>query len=555
MLKSLQVRNFVLIDSLDISFPAGLSIISGQTGAGKSILLGAVSLVLGSRADSSMVGEGGDSCVVEAEFETGDDAVRSIIDSEDLDWNDGRLVIRRVLNRSGRSRSFVNDEPVQVALLSRIASRLIDIHSQHQNLLLSDKKYQLSLLDYYAGNRELLAKYRILYSDLAADEKKAAAMSAEIEELGRQKDYNESRLAQLEAAKLRDGELEEIEEEQKNLANAEEIRDSLYTAENLLDPGEEESGRESVDSSLKEAAKLLEKAGRFVSSASDLSKRLESARFEIDDILDSLRTLEAGVVISPERLAAVEARMALLYDLKSKFRCPDIPSLIKERDRLSSMVLGGEELEEKLRKLNEKIDADRMKLRELADELHESRASAAPAFSSAVQDLIRSLELGQAVFSVSLSEGELSSDGRDSVSFLFSAAGRNPADVSKCASGGEISRIMLCLKFMMARYTAMPTMIFDEIDTGVSGSVADKMGSMICRMGEYMQVFAITHLPQVAAKGNAHYLVSKDISDGRAATSIREISGDERVMEIARMLSGSSISPEAVANAKALLKS
>lgn len=552
MLKSLSVSNFVLIDSLDISFPAGLGIITGQTGAGKSILLGALSLVLGSKADASMVGERADTCVVEAIFATEDEAVRLIVEEQELDWNEGNLTIRRVLNRSGRSRSFINDEPVQLAVLSRIASRLVDIHSQHQNLLLTDRRYQLRLLDYYAGNGELLSSFKQCYDILSKEEKELSSLEKQISEISSQRDYAQARLQQLEDAHLREGEQEEIEEEQKNLANAEEIKGYLYDAGNILSPEDEDL--RSVDQSLKEAARLLEKAGRFVDSATSLASRLESSRLEIDDILDSLRTIENGVVVSPDRLAQVEERMSLLYDLENKFSCPDVASLIKERDRLSGMLLSSDELEEKRAALEKQIASDREQLDALSDKLHASRQTAIPAFSNAIQTLLRSLELEDAVFSVNLMSSELSSTGRDEVMYLFSASGKNPVDVAKCASGGEMSRIMLCLKAMMARYTAMPTMVFDEIDSGVSGSVADKMGSMICGMGEDMQVLVITHLPQVAAKGDAHFLVSKTISGGKATTAIKEISGKERVMEIARMLSGSEITPEAVANAKSLLK-
>lgn len=554
MLKSLQVKNYVLIDSLDISFPAGLSIITGQTGAGKSILLGALSLALGAKADASMVGSSGDGCAVEAVFETADPSVRAIIDGEGLDWNGGTLTVRRVVNRSGRSRAFVNDEPVQLAVLGLIAGRLVDIHSQHQNLLLADRKYQLSLLDHYSGNGDLLAAYREVYSRLSSEEKEYDGICARLAELDRQKDYNSSMLGQLQDANLRDGELEELEREQKALANAGEIRDSLYSAENLLAPVDEDEGR-SLVAAMKEAVRLLEKTGRVVAEAGELGGRLESARLEIDDILETLRQLESRTVVSPERLDEVEARMSMIYGLMRKFACSDVPGLIAERDRLAGLVSGSEELEEKKVLLEKRIVSDRHELESLAGKLHASRASHSREFASRVQEMIRSLEIEQAVFSLSLEEGPLTADGMDTVTYLFSSTGKNPVDVARCASGGEISRIMLCLKSLMAEFAAMPTLVFDEIDTGVSGSVADKMGSMICRMGGSMQVFAITHLPQVAAKGDAHYLVSKEVSAGAASTVIREISGEDRVQEIGRMLSGSAITPEAVANARALMRS
>lgn len=552
MLKSLQVKNFVLIDSLEINFPAGLSIITGQTGAGKSILLGAISLVLGSKADASMVGESGDNCVVEAEFEMDDESVRAAVEEEGLEWDGGNLVVRRVLNRSGRSRSFINDEPVQVGVLSRISSHLIDIHSQHQTLLLSNKAYQLSMLDHYAGNTGLLDECREIYTRLNSRLRELSELKSQIDAVAQQSEYNEARFRQLDQAKLVDGELEELEAEQKRLANAEEIRQNLFEAEDLLSPGDEE--RRPIDSMLKDVARFLERAGKYLDGTSQIAERVESSRLELDDILSEIQSLSSSVDVAPDRLEKVEARMSLMYELMRKFGCSDIASLIAERERLSGLVFGSEALEERYHDLEKLIADDRARLEKVAGKLHESRSKSMVSFSNAIQDSVRSLEMEQAVFQVSLAETEMSASGKDGITFLFSASGRNPVDVSKCASGGEMSRIMLCLKAMMARYTNMPTMVFDEIDTGVSGSVADKMGSMICNMGADMQVFAITHLPQVAAKGDAHYLVSKSISqDGKATTAINQLSGDDRVMELARMLSGSVITPEAIANAKSLI--
>ncbi len=553
MLKSLQVKNYVLIDSLDIDFPAGLNIITGQTGAGKSILLGAISLVLGSKADASMVGESGDTCVVEAEFEIEDEILQSAIEEAGIDWNGGSLLVRRVLNRSGRSRSFINDEPVQLGVLAKISTHLVDIHSQHQTLLLNNKAYQLSMLDHYAGNSALLSACRECYTRLNSRLKELSELKAKMDAISQQKEYNEACFRQLDEAKLSVGELEELEEEQKRLANASEIRQNLAGALDAMDPEDDEL--RSMDSVLKDVVRLLEKTGVYLNPALSLASRIESARLELDDALSEIQSLENSVDVSPDRLEAVESRMSLIYDLLRKFSCTDVGSLIAERERLGALVFGNEAMEERLHELEKLIDRDRQELDDISGKLHDARAAKAGDFSSAIQNSVRSLEMEQAVFHAILSETEVSATGKDAISFVFSASGRNPADVAKCASGGEMSRIMLCLKAMMARYTNMPTMVFDEIDTGVSGSVADKMGSMICKMGEDMQVFAITHLPQVAAKGNAHYLVSKSVTpEGKAITAISQLSGDDRVMELARMLSGSAITPEAVANAKSLIK-
>ena len=552
MLRSLQIRNYVLIDSLDIPFPAGLLIITGQTGAGKSILLGALSLVLGAKADASMVGESADNCIVEAEFETEDPQLRERVEAAGLDWNGGSLTIRRVLGRTGRSRSFVNDEPVTLPVLSSLSERLLDIHSQHQTLLLNDRGFQLSMLDHYAGDTALLEACRDVWQRLGSLRKQAEEVAQRLSRLALERDFNETLFRQLEAARLRDGELEELEDEQKRLANAEEIKEGLFAVETLLG-GDGERG--SLDGLLKETVRQLDKTSRFVGPAKELAARVESVRLELDDILSEVTGLENGVEANPDRLETVEDRMSLLYDLMKKHGTSTVAGLVARRDALSEAIYDSDALEDGRIRLEKEIAAAEEEHAALCRKLHEARSKAAGPFAAAIQEKLRFLELDRAVFEVSLSEGRPGPSGSDDILFLFSSTGRNPVDVARCASGGELSRIMLCLKAMMARYAHMPTMIFDEIDTGVSGSVADRMGSMICEMGRDMQVFAITHLPQVAAKGEAHYLVSKETApDGRTVSVIRQLTGESRVREIARMLSGSEVTPEAVANAESLLK-
>ena len=553
MLQTLQVRNYVLIDSLDISFPAGLLIITGQTGAGKSVLLGALSLALGAKADASMMGEGEGNCIVEAGFVVGEDAqAREIVESQGLDWNDGHLTLRRVLGRSGRTRSFLNDEPVTLPVLTALSGRLLDIHSQHQTQLLSDRSYQLLMLDLYAGNAGLLADCRRCWRDLGTLQAQEEAVTERLRRLALEKDFNESLFDQLEAARLRDGELEELESEQKQLANAEEIKEGLYAVCNLLSGDGE---RPSLDTLLKEAARQLGRTARYLDPAAPLAERLESVRLELDDILSEVSALEESVTVSPGRLEVVESRMSQLYDLMKKHGVRSVADLMARRDELSVSLFDATALEGERDRLIREIEAARQRYATLSGRLHAAREKAAGPFAEAVTEKLRFLELDGCLFSVQLAGGTPGPAGTDAVSFLFSATGRNLIDVARCASGGERSRIMLSLKALMARYTQMPTMVFDEIDTGVSGSVADRMGTMICEMGRDMQVFAITHLPQVAAKGEAHYLVTKDVlPDGRAVTGIGQITGDARVREIARMLSGSAVTPEAVANAESLLK-
>ena len=550
MLRSLQVRNYVLIDSLEIDFPEGLVIITGQTGAGKSILLGALGLVLGGKADASLVGAHGDTCVVEADFTVGpDEVLRTLMAENDLEGD--MLTIRRTLNRTGRSRSFVNDEPVSLPVLQALSERLIDIHSQHQTLRLADPAFRMAMLDHYAssvipGSTGNLAACKTAWNNLQDIRKELSEVTDRLQRLGAEKDYNEALFGQLEAAKLRDGEMEELETEQKQLAHAEELKEFLNNCEDILSPADD---RSPLTAQLKEAEKQAARAARFIPSLEPLVQRMESARLELEDIADELESTNARIDISPDRLEQVEDRMSLLYDLMKKHGVQTVGDLIAVRERLSEALFDSTALEEKRVELEKSLAQAKKAYAAVADALHDAREKASEGFASAILASLTFLELDHAVFRVELSEAAEGPTGRDAVRFLFSSTGKAPQDLAKVASGGELSRIMLSLKAMMARYTAMPALIFDEIDTGVSGSAADKMGSMICRMGEDMQVFAITHLPQVAAKGSAHYLVTKE----NDVTAIQLLSREGRVRELARLLSGSVITDAAMANAEALL--
>ena len=554
MLTRLQVRNYVLIDSLEIDFPEGLIIITGQTGAGKSILLGALALVTGAKADASMLSDGADNCVVEAEFDAVDESMRELLEENEVEWDEGHLIIRRVVNRSGRSRAFVNDSPVPVTVLQEIASKLIDIHSQHQTLLLSDKRFQLDILDYYAGNMPKREECASAWRELGAMRSALAVLEGKIARIASDRDYNEAQFRQLESASLREGELEELEEEQKMLANAEEIKSGLCAVEEMFTAASSTESL-SLDASLKESVKILSRISRYLPSVTELAGRIDSCRLELDDILSEISDMNARTDISETRLEEVESRMSMIFGLLKKHGCADEAELIALRDKLSEELFDSAKLEEEAEDLRNEISALEARLALAADQLHASRSKVTADFAEAIASSIHDLELPYAVFEVEIIDAPMSATGRDMVQFRFSATGRNAVDVARCASGGEMSRIMLSLKAMMARYTAMPTLIFDEIDTGVSGSVADKMGSMICRMGEHMQVFAITHLPQVAAKGNAHYLVSKEINPDTsvAVSTISRLTDRERVMEVARMLSGSVLTEAAIANAESLL--
>ncbi|MCQ2171622.1 MAG: DNA repair protein RecN [Bacteroidales bacterium] len=552
MLGSLHIENYILIDSLDISFPEGLVIITGQTGAGKSILLGALSLVAGAKADATMISDGKDSCVVEAEFDGADEKVRSLLDENDVEWDDGHLIIRRVVNRSGRSRCFVNDCPVTVQLLADLSASLVDVHSQHKSLLLTDHAFQLSILDHYAGNAELVAGCRSEWQNLQGLRSQLASLKDKLQRADAESDYVSAQYRQLEAAGLRAGELEELEAEQKSLAGAEQIKEALSAVSDLFDPSSDD--RAGIAAGLREAQRQLERLAKFLPEASDLAGRLESSRIELEDISSEVGSLDRKIDLSPEHLEAVDNRLSLLYTLLKKHGCNTVEELVSVRDGFANAVSDNDTLAERIEDLEKEVASATIRYDRLCEELHSRRTASAGGFADAILDDLRFLELDRSAFSVSVQPCAPGACGKDAAAFLFSATGANPQDVSKCASGGEISRIMLCLKAMMAKFVGMPTLIFDEIDTGVSGSVADKMGRMICRMGGDMQVFSITHLPQVAAKGSAHYVVSKEIgADGVAHSSIRKVEGAQRVNEIARLLSGATITDAAVANAKSLL--
>jgi len=551
VLHSLHIRNYILIDALDIEFPEGLVIITGQTGAGKSILLGALSLLAGARADASLIPEGADSCVVEAEFAGQDEALDALLAGADVEADGGSLLIRRVVSRSGRSRSFINDCPVPVGLLQEVAARLVDIHSQHKSLLLTDPRFQLSVLDHFAGNGARLDACREAWHALQDGRTRLKAAQDERDRLEADREYNEAQWRQLDEAKLVPGELESLEEEQRSLAHAEQIKEALGHAMELLQPEGETPG---VVAALKESGRQLEHIAKYLPSVPELQERLESARIELDDIVSEIAELDARVDLSPGRLEQVEDRMSRLYTLLKKHGCTTLEELIAVRDRYSEALFDSSSAEDRIHDLEREVREAEGRYRAVCAELTEARCGAAPKFAAAITESLRFLELDRAVFDVAVCAAPESAAGTDRVSYLFSATGRDPQDVSKCASGGELSRIMLSLKAMMAKFVGMPTLIFDEIDTGVSGSVADKMGRMICEMGHDMQVFSITHLPQVAAKGDAHFVVSKTVTpDGRTVSSIREVQGEERTAEIARLLSGATITEAALANARELL--
>ena len=552
MLTRLTIQNYALIESLDINFPGGLVIITGETGAGKSILLGALSLLLGGKSDVTVLKDSSKNCVVEGEFDiTGCDINISELLGDDVPAEE-ILVLRRVVAPSGRSRVFVNDEPVSLSILQDIAKKLVDIHAQHNHLLLTDKGYQLSVLDYFAATEELLANYKKVHSDLQRAQAELVKIERENAASAQEREYKEFQLAKLQDATLVDGELEELELEQKQLANAEQIKGSLHGSLELLRPM-----GSSVVQNFKEAIHLLRKCYTFVPELEELGQRLESCRIECKDIEQELEGLADGIVASPQRLEIVDDRIALIEDLLRRYSCASVAELIEYRDKLKGELNSEVEKQEQAVEQKRVVEALVKERGEIAEKLSEQRYAKVKELSEVLEKSVRNLEMPYAQFQAELYPlDNYTENGKDGIRFIFSANGGSKlVEISKVASGGELSRIMLCLKAMMAKYTGMPTMIFDEIDTGVSGSIADKMGELIGQMGENMQVFAITHLPQIAVKGSTHLLVYKEFdSNQQAHTNIKLLNGQERVMEVARMLSGAQLSDAAIENAKYLLR-
>jgi len=551
MLKSLSIVNYALIESLEISFPDGLIIITGETGAGKSILLGAISLLLGGKADKDILKDPEKNCIVEALFEI--DITR---ETEELLLEHSlepqrEFTIRRVISSNGRTRSFFNDEPVTNNFLKDLSEKIIDIHAQHEHLLIGDSSFQLSVLDSFANNGKTLEEYRFSLERFKQKEREIEDLKRKIRRKEEDFEYSNYNFKQLDEAKLIDGELELLEDELKILSNAEEIKNTLISVEQFLNL----NGISTVQV-VKDCEQLLNKITSNFSPASQLAQRLESCRIELKEVERECVTLAESVNVDNNRLGEVEARLSFIYNLLSKYRVKEVVELIRLKDELSGSLNESNELKEKLDRELSLLEDIRLTTRDWADKLSENRANAVALFSSEIGGKIRELEMPDSCFEVRIIPlPELNINGKERVEFLFSANKNIAArELAKIASGGELSRIMLCLKSIIARGKGMPTLIFDEIDSGVSGSIADKMGSLIQELSINMQLFVITHLPQIASKGECHLLVYKEEDkEGQISTKIKRLEENDRVMEIARMLSGSSMTEAAVNNAKVFL--
>ena len=550
MLKSLFIQNFVLIDSLDICFNPGFSVITGETGAGKSIILGALSLVLGQRADGKSIKQGADKCVIEAVFDVSKYQLEPFFLGNDLEYDPESCILRRELYASGKSRAFVNDSPVPLAILKELGTKLIDIHSQHQNLLLGDNRFQLRVVDVMAENEILLILYKKEYTRYQGLRKALSALKERAAQSKQEEDYIRFQLDQLEEANLQPNEQEELEQEQETLSHAEEIKSSLYRVSSCLD-GEEQG----VVSLLKESLSSMDALERYFPRAKEIAERLRSAYIDLNDLASEMEGMIEDVEFNPDRLAWVNERLDTLYALQQKHRVSSVDDLIALRDQFRAQLTDIESFDEQIAALEKQVQDAYKELLQQAAVLSEQRKVAAVAFAQQLVQMVAPLGMPHTRFQVEVvPRKEPESDGMDEIRFLFSANKSMALQpVAQTASGGEISRLMLCIKAMIAGCTALPTIIFDEVDTGVSGDIADKMGHIMQELGSKMQVFAITHLPQIAAQGEAHYFVYKEDVKDRTLTRIRPLDKEERIREVARMLSGSALTEASLANAKDLL--
>lgn len=551
MIKKLSVSNYTLIDELHIDFEPGFSVITGETGAGKSIILGALSLILGQRADLKSLRHSDEKAVIEGVFDIASYHLRDFFDENELDYDEGECILRREILPSGKSRAFINDTPVSVAQLKALGEQLIDIHSQHQNLLLADSRFQLRVVDTMAGDAALLADYREHYHRWR-ERLQAFARLQEENRTGREEeDYLRYQLGQLDEAQLKEGEQEELEGELQTLQHAEEIKNELAVLQACLHG--EETG---VVSLLNAALSRMKSLSRLYPEVDEWIGRLESDYIDLKDIATTVDRSQENLNIDPERLAWVENRLDTYYSLQQKHRVSNAAELLALRDSFAERLARIENYDEELAALKRQVEEQEQQVRDLAARLTEVRQQSAADIAQTLTERVKPLGMPHLQFEIEVApRPQLDETGGDAIRFLFSANKNQPLQpVSEVASGGEISRLMLSLKALVAHAMALPTIIFDEVDTGVSGEIADKMARIMREMAQCMQVISITHLPQVAAWGQTHYRVYKSDTATATATHLVRLTDEQRVEEIARMLSGSSLTAAALDNARELLK-
>ena len=551
MLKHLYIKNFTLIDELDIELRQGFSVITGETGAGKSIVLGAIALLLGQRADPKTIKYGADKCIIEAHFDLSRYGMDDFFKDNDIENDPEDCIIRRELMASGKSRAFINDTPVQLTMLKELGERLVDVHSQHQNLLLNKQDFQLGVVDIIAEDSQQLTKYQEIFRQYQQVRQELEALKESIERDRQNADFLQFQCDELTQAGLVEGEQEELEQKNDTMSHSEEIKSALYDADNAL--GAEQIG---VVANLRSALSSMKRIEKVYPAAEELVQRMDSSYIELKDISEEISGYLEDIDFDPSEMEAVVNRLDRLYDLEKKYHADSIGELIEKRDELRKQLDCIENSDEALHDLQQKLIA----LKESADKeavvLTNIRSKSAKKIEKEMNSKLVPLGMPNVRFAIQMTTADLDINGQDKVAFLFSANASTPLQpVSQVASGGEIARVMLSLKAMISGAVKLPTIIFDEIDTGVSGKMAEKMAEMMQEMGEHgRQVISITHLPQIAALGSTHYKVEKKETATGTTSSMSELTAEQRVLEIAQMLSGSDVSEAAIQNAKQLLR-
>jgi DNA repair protein RecN (Recombination protein N) len=551
MLKQLYIKNFTLIDTLDISFNPGFSVITGETGAGKSIILGAIGLLLGQRADTKAIKKDCSKCVIEAHFDLSRYGMKDFFDCNDIEYDGSDCIIRRELAASGKSRAFINDSPVALSLLKELGERLIDVHSQHQNLLIGKQDFQLDVVDIIADDEKQKAVYANCYAKYQDVSRRLAELQSAIERDKANADFLQFQYDELCNANLVEGEQVELERRADAMSHAEEIKSALYETDNLLT-----ADGTGIVESLKTATNALRGIGKVLPSAEDMANRMDSCYIELKDISQEIGSQLEDIDFNPSELDSLNSRLDTIYSLQKKFHCDTVEALISHRDELGSQLSHIENSGDELSALRDELERVRQECQKQAEALSAMRSKAAKEIEKSMLDRLQPLGMPNVRFEVSIDKGELSPTGIDHVAFLFSANTSTALQpVAQVASGGEVARVMLSLKAMISGAVKLPTIIFDEIDTGVSGKIAEKMAQIMQQMGQAdRQVISITHLPQIAALGSTHYKVYKEETADGTTSRMVMLNDEERVREIAQMLSGSDVTEAAISNAKELLK-
>ena len=551
MLQSIHIQNYALIESLDIDFHSGFSVITGETGAGKSIILGAIGLLVGQRADSKAIKNGASKCVVEARFDISTYQLQEFFEENDLEYEGQECILRREVNASGKSRAFINDTPASLVQMKALGEKLIDVHSQHQNLLLNQEDFQLNVLDILAKADAELQAYKALYGQYKHTSRELATLIDEAEKSRQDEEYIRFQVTQLDEAKLQSGEQEELEQEAETLTHAEDIKGSLYKVNQLMD-----ADNQNLLSLAKEGTHVLQGISRVYAPATEWANRLESCYLELKDLANEIAYASEDIEFNPARLDYVNERLNTIYTLQQKHRVSSVDELLALADGLREKLDAITSSDDRIQALTQQKDKLYQQVLSQAEVLTRLRTEASKEIESQMQAYLIPLGMPNVRFAVELSpRKEPDASGMDNVSFLFSANKNGTLQqVASIASGGEIARVMLSLKAMIAGAVQLPTIIFDEIDTGVSGSIAEKMALIMQEMGQAnRQVISITHLPQIAARGAYHYKVYKEDTETGTNSHIRALNNEERINEIANMLSGATLTEAALNNAKALL--